>query len=115
MFGEVRAALAIFELASEVREELLNELATELPQCAQLVEHERGIAAFLSTEPLLESRQHFLDALGSAFLLLDAVLEPVDLVLQLAVGFFQFRAIAEQRQNTIDPLRWICLPDEKAA
>ena len=32
MLGEVRAALAVLELTGEIRDELLDELATELPQ-----------------------------------------------------------------------------------
>ncbi len=84
---EVRTSLAIFELAREIHDELFDELATELPQPAQLIEHERGIAAVLRPEPLLERRQHFLHARRGAFLLLDAVLETIDFVLELAVGF----------------------------
>src|SRR5262245_50637104 len=94
----MRATLAVFELAREIRDELFDQLATELPEPAQLIEHERGIAALLRAEPLLERRQHFLHARGRAFLLLDAILEAIDLVLELAVGFLELRAILEKRE-----------------
>src|SRR5215469_16353088 len=38
-------------------------------------------------------------ALRRAFLLLDEILQAVDLLLQVAVGFLQLGAIAEQRQD----------------
>jgi hypothetical protein len=99
VFREVSAALAIFELTREVCKELLNELATELPQPAQLVENESGISAVLRTETLLEGREHFLHALGRALLLLDAIFQAIDFVLQLAIGFLELRAIAKERKH----------------
>ena len=70
-----------------------------LPQAAQLIEHERGISGLRNAQARLQRAQHLLHALRGAFLLLDAVLETVDLFLQLAVGLLQLGAIAEQGED----------------
>src|SRR5262245_48919737 len=87
VFGERGAPFPIFQLASQVCDELLDELAAKLPQRPQLIEHQRRIAALLRPEPLLEGSEHLLHAGGSAFLLLDTVFETIDLVFELAVSF----------------------------
>ena len=48
---------------------------------------------------MLEHAQHLLRAQRRAFLLFDAVLETIDLVLQRGVGLLQLGAIAEQREH----------------
>ena len=85
-----------------------------MPQTAQLIEHECRITALLRTEPLLERAQHFLHALGGAFLLLDAVLEAEDFVLQLAVRLLELGAILEKRHDAPVVFGGF-VPDEKAA
>ncbi len=66
-----------------------------------MVEHNGRIGGLGHAETHLERVQHLLHAGSRPFLLLDAVLETVDLFLQLAVGFFQLGTIAEQRQDAI--------------
>ena len=45
--------------------------------------------------------EHLLHALRRAFLLLDAILQPIDFVLQPAIGLLELRALAEQRQDPV--------------
>ena len=115
VLGEMRAPLALFLLPREIRDELLDELAPGLPEAAQLIEHERGIAALRRAEPQLERAEHFLHALRRAFLLLDAVLQAIDFVLQLAIGFLELRTIAEQREDPVCLPRPARLPREAGA
>ena len=101
VLGDVRAALAFLELPRKLCHELLDELAPELPQTPQLVEHQRRKAALGKPEPRFEHPQHLLRAQGCAFLLFDAVFETIDLVLQRGVGLFQLRAVAKQRKHAV--------------
>ncbi len=95
MLGEVRTTLALFLLSRQVRDELLDQLAPGLPEATQLVEHERRITALRIGEAHLERAEHLLHALRRAFLLLDAVLEAIDLILQPAIGLLELGTLAE--------------------
>ncbi|TLY62161.1 MAG: hypothetical protein E6K48_05495 [Gammaproteobacteria bacterium] len=99
MLRDVRAALVILLLAHEIGNELRDELASRLPQAAQLIEHQRRVAGLGRDEPPLERSQHVLHALGGRLLLLDQVLEAEGLLLQVAVGLLELGAIAKQRQH----------------
>ena len=101
VLGEMLLALALFLLPHEVADKLLDDLAPGLPEPAELVEHDGRIGRLGNAETHLEGVQHFLHAHGRAFLLLDAVLEPVDFFLQLPVGFLQLGAIAKKREDTV--------------
>src|ERR1700730_7760099 len=92
-------ALALVLLAYEIGYKLLDDLAAGLPELAQLVEDQSGIGGVGDAEAHFQRVQHFLDALGGPFLLLDAVLEAVDLFLQLPVGLFQLGTVAKQGEN----------------
>ena len=80
----------------------------ERPQLAQLVEHQRRIGGLGLPQSRLQPLQHLLHARGRAFLLLDAVLEALHLVLHAAVGFLELGAIAEQVQHAgrLRPRAW---------
>ncbi len=95
------AAFPLFLLTNEIRDELLDQLAARLPQPPQLVEHERGITGVGHPQPRLERVEHFLDTLRGPFLLLDAVLETIDLVLQLAVCLLELGSVTEQGEDAI--------------
>src|SRR4029077_5102212 len=96
---EVSAALAILLLARQIGDETRDELATRLPQAPQLIEHQCRVGGLGGAEAPLEYREHVLHALGGRLLLLDQVLEPEDLLLQVAIGFLELGAIAKQRQH----------------
>src|SRR5262249_53620149 len=96
---EVGAPLAVLLLARQIGEEGSDQLATALPQAAQLVEHERRIGGLGDAQAPLERVEHLLGAQRGALLLFDQVLETKGLFLQIAIGLFQLRAVAEQGQH----------------
>src|SRR5262249_5486479 len=60
-----------------------------------------GIGGVGQAEARVERVEHLLYPLRGAFLLLDEVLESETLLLQVAVGLFQLRAVAKQRQHPV--------------
>ena len=83
-FREEILAFTLELLCFEVANELAQQPLPERPQLLELVEHQRLVAALRLREALLEGLQHFLDAGGRAFLLLDPVLEALDFLLRVA-------------------------------
>ena len=98
---EVGAPLALILLPCQIRDERRDQLAPGLPQTAQLVEHQRRDTRCRRAQTPLECVEHLLHALRGTFLLLDEVLEAEDLFLQIAVGLFELRAIAEQGEDPV--------------
>src|SRR5262249_40174189 len=86
---EMRLGLALIRRARKVGDQLRNEPAPALPQAAQLVEGERRVGGLVGAEARLELGEHVLHALRGRLLLLDQVLEPVGLLLQLAVSLLE--------------------------
>ncbi len=100
-FDEQGASFALLLLGGKLRAELLEDLPATLPHGAQLVEHQRRIGGLGQPQPRFQRTEHLLHAGRGALLLLDPVLEPIDLLLQLAIGLLQLRAIAKQREDAM--------------
>jgi len=66
-------------------------------------------------QPFLEPLQQFLHARRRAFLLLDAVLEPLDLILRVAEGFLELDAVAEQVHHAPVALFRLALIEQRDA
>src|SRR6185437_11248195 len=62
VLGEMLAALALLLLGGELRDEALQELASRLPELAQLIEGKRRKGRVRHPEPRLEGAQHLLHA-----------------------------------------------------
>ena len=101
MIGKEGAALALLLLGGQFGGELRQQRAPQIPQFAQLIEHQRRIARLRLRQARLQGLQHFLHARGRAFLLLDAILHALHFILQRDMGFLQFRAIAKQVQHAV--------------
>src|SRR6185437_3586899 len=96
--GEKRAPLTLLLRRGKLADVLREYLPSVLPERAQLIEHERRIGGLDEPEAALESGKHLLNACRCALLLLDPVLEPIDLLLQLAIGLLELGPILEKQQ-----------------
>src|SRR6185437_8844556 len=105
VLGDGLAALALLLLGRKLADEAFEKLVPRLPESAQLVKHQRRKRRLGDPEAAFERAQHLLYALSRALLLLDAVLQAVDFLLQLAIGLLQLRAVAEQGEHAMVILR----------
>src|SRR5579862_3254484 len=105
VLGEMLAPLALILLGGELRHEALEQLVPGLPEPAQLIEYQRRERRLGETEPALERTQHFLHSLRGTLLLLDAILQAIDLLLQLPVRLLQLRTVAKQSEHAMVFLR----------
>ncbi len=97
--GELGLALAILLLPREFGAELLEPLAGDAPERLQLEIREALVALVGAAEVLLERRHLLLDAHRRAFLQLEAVEQPVALVVERREFLLELDAIAEQREQ----------------
>src|SRR5579871_6183997 len=67
-----------------------------LPECPQLVEHQGAEAGLRIPEQLPQRIQLLLNPDGGAFLLLEAVAQQVELILEIRIGLLEARAILEE-------------------
>ena len=82
VLGKECTSLALFLLRGQFGHELRQHGAPEGPQLAQLIEDQGRIGGFGLRQTRLQALQHLLHARRGAFLLLDAILEALQLVLQ---------------------------------
>ncbi len=96
-----RTALALLLLLGQLTHEAGQQGAAQRPQLAQLIEHQRWIGGIGLAEARFQGLQHFLHAHGRPFLLLDAVLEALDLILDAAVSLLELGTIAKQTDQAV--------------
>jgi hypothetical protein len=101
VLGKEGAPFALFLLRGQLGDELGKQRATEIPQLAQLIEHQSGISGLGLGQAPFQALQHFLYARGGAFLLLDPILQSLHFVLQRDMGFLQFGAVTKQVQHAV--------------
>ena len=99
--GQLQLALAVLLLARELVRKLLEPVRRRAPDGAQLEIREALVALVRAAEVLLERGQLLLDAHRGAFLQLEAVEQPMALVVERAQLLLQFGAIAEQRDEAL--------------
>ncbi len=102
---QVLAPLALVLLGGKLGAEASEVLVTALPQAPKLIEHQRRIGGLAEAQTALQSGENILHPPCHAFLLLDAVLEPINFFAQVAVGLLELRPIAEKRE---DPMVFGC-------
>ena len=100
------SALALDVLPFQIGTKAAQQVRSSRPQVAQLEEDECGISGLGNPEAALEMLEHFTNARGRAFLLLETILQTMDFVLQFRIRFLELGAIAEQLQHS---LLFICL------
>src|SRR5690606_29151749 len=100
VFGDVCPALVLLVLARQILDEPTDQIVAQLPEPAELIEHQSRIGAVGDAEPGFESRQHLLNALRGILLLADPLLEAIHLLLQPAIGLLELRALAKKGEDT---------------